>query len=898
MKKRSHIFISYKSQQWFYAYSLREQLMKWGYETWLDQFNLTPKDSWEDQYVWQHEIDSGLRAAQAVVAVVTEEAAQSRYVTSEWDIAIAKRIPFIALLHDPSPDYLPQKYSSITTIDFRNSPQEAFAELKNRLASELSQDVSNGDPFYKYLNNAFDSISLELGSSVIRTLTTYGNKGQASGEPFRLQAELWSENLTTKIQKLDADEEIDWNIIFNNSSRCVVLTGEAGSGKTTTLLNYARDAIVSRIQNPKLPLPIFIRAATWDAVNQPTLYEWIISKNSDLKPYSADVETLLFVDGLDELGAYRKNPDTLESFDPRQRFIDHITRNLRVVASCRSEDYNELERYLSQQKVFELLPLTNGQIQEYLRDQPHLYNLFLKDVHLQSLLRTPLLISIFAFAYDEMTVSEQNQFEKIDDPGTLRDKIFNLYITKRYKHEVKRTQEEMPFSLKEFVRVLGYAAQSNIENDFEPANEIRLGFGLLQGVRKILEERGIRFEDYRYGQNVSSVQEENYFAESTFRQQQTELFVDLAERLHILKRKPDDYTNDNTYLYHSYSFIHINLRDVLATSYLRPRLNDPHTKSARILGNLRDKRDFSILLNLIQDSNKSIEIRCSAIEGLGLLGDKRAFDLLLTFLQDANQDLQIRVAAAEAFGHLGDQRAVEPLITTLENRNTDWNLAKNAALSLGRLGGERATQSLINVIQGLYWAANLPQYAENKRMFNTLVEALKLAGKPAREHLTLNLNHKQSAAKLVSAAVLYEIGDENAIDPLFKLLEDKNPDIRVAAAHALSKLAPELALEALIKMLADRHIIIAGHPLAPDILLIDRVCNRVSCDLVRMNDRGTRAVKAWWVRKKRWWQFWRSSNSGVEEALTASKRSTQSDFMGFGSDAGELSDFKRNYPCK
>ena len=142
-------------------------------------------------------------------------------------------------------------------------------------------------------------------------------------------------------------------------------------------------------------------------------------------------------------------------------------------------------------------------------------------------------------------------------------------------------------------------------------------------------------------------------------------------------------------------------------------------------------------------------VRWRAAWTLGLIGDPRSFPVLLPLLQDPDPDVPYETAMA--LGHLGDTRAVEPLVALVRRRDpgNDDALPSAAAMGLVRLGAP--------------------------------------AG-PARLAV---LENGSADARGIAASVLGGIGDETAVQPLARLLEDPDADLRIAGIEALAELGAQ-----------------------------------------------------------------------------------------------------------
>ncbi|WP_250987632.1 HEAT repeat domain-containing protein [Methanoculleus oceani] len=148
-----------------------------------------------------------------------------------------------------------------------------------------------------------------------------------------------------------------------------------------------------------------------------------------------------------------------------------------------------------------------------------------------------------------------------------------------------------------------------------------------------------------------------------------------------------------------------------------------------------------------------------------------------------------RQRAALALGDLGGPGAAEPLIRALGDPMTAVREA--AADSLAMLGGA-AVGPLVELIES-------PE-ASGKYEESTA------AGRPATVTgpggQTWEIETRRDLRRVYAAAILGEIGDPAAVEPLARALHDKNDDLRCQASGALAKFGRE-AVGPLAGLLAD-----------------------------------------------------------------------------------------------
>ena len=475
MDDSGHIFISYKTEERELAFKVRDRIQAWGHTTWLDV------DRLQAGTYWANHIDRALKTCRACVGIVTPLSLGSRYVTNEWDVAIMKGKTFLPLMFEPTePHY---KYIDIQYIDFTSGPRDsAYTQLHTRL-KELTdaEGPSVTDPYSDYLQNLYDRINAYLSAKLIRSL----RDEQGRPDPIQLAVERTDDAVDVLFHRREQVDPLflvgglaeeptrafdDFSRAFKFFDGRILLLGDPGSGKTVTLLHFARDAIVRRRNNPNAPLPILALIPTWDASTP--IEKWIASAYG--APEKAleiirNGEALLLLDGLDELGSkkeIREGQKVIETFDPRARFIQQLPPRNQLLLTSRTREFEEIGHKIALNGAITLRSLNTDQITHYLETQPELLEFVESEDSLQEWLNTPLLLSFFALAYEGMTSNERKQLSgMLNNANELRATIFDGYIRERYKHEANKYKlrgDQMPMSMEDMLTVLGRVALRNM----------------------------------------------------------------------------------------------------------------------------------------------------------------------------------------------------------------------------------------------------------------------------------------------------------------------------------------------------------------------------------------------------------------------------------------------------
>ncbi len=199
----------------------------------------------------------------------------------------------------------------------------------------------------------------------------------------------------------------------------MLILGAPGSGKTTTLLDLAKDLLARARTNPTTPIPVILNLPTWITKREP-FAQWLVDqlRNSPYevpKKYAqAWIENdklLLLLDGLDEISDIPTRTACVEAINTFRR--EHATD---IVVCCRTNDYKVLQSRLQLRGAIEIQPLTLQQVDKYLlragKKFPALRDLRRVLLHsdslreLRELMRTPVVLNIVCLTFAHKPIAE------------------------------------------------------------------------------------------------------------------------------------------------------------------------------------------------------------------------------------------------------------------------------------------------------------------------------------------------------------------------------------------------------------------------------------------------------------------------------------------------------------
>ncbi|OLT61632.1 signal peptidase I [Moorena bouillonii] len=194
----------------------------------------------------------------------------------------------------------------------------------------------------------------------------------------------------------------------------LLILGEPGSGKTTTLLRLAEALVRQAEQNHVAPIPIIFELSAWKNDQQP-LDQWLVAQLKD--KYSIDEkisqqwfknhQLLPLLDGLDELGIPRQRLCVTKI---NQFFKQNIER--RGVVCCRLEEYQQGRVKLRKLNGAYCLQSPNKvQIQDYLQrlGKPEFWQVLSSDTQMRELADKPLFLNVMVTAYQRQPITNKAQ---------------------------------------------------------------------------------------------------------------------------------------------------------------------------------------------------------------------------------------------------------------------------------------------------------------------------------------------------------------------------------------------------------------------------------------------------------------------------------------------------------
>jgi hypothetical protein len=256
--------------------------------------------------------------------------------------------------------------------------------------------------------------------------------------------------------------------LFEQANRSFLILGEPGSGKTTALLELARDLITRCEKDPEFgqAIPVIFNLSSWADRHQP-LFQWMIDELAQKyqvpkklgQDWLEEHRILPLLDGLDEVKAEHRS----ECVGSINTYCYSYGLSGLVVCS-RLKEYTNLPVRLKLNAAINLQELSIVQVQKYLSAAgPTLSGLqaaISNDDSLLSLAQSPLILSVMTLAYRNMSLDELTN----NTTSTMEERrrhLFDTYIEKMFK---RHGSSQQPYSPEQTKQWLAWLAERMVQN--------------------------------------------------------------------------------------------------------------------------------------------------------------------------------------------------------------------------------------------------------------------------------------------------------------------------------------------------------------------------------------------------------------------------------------------------
>ena len=253
---------------------------------------------------------------------------------------------------------------------------------------------------------------------------------------------------------------------FEESGRKLLILGEAGSGKTTTLLQLASELVNKAEKYLAEPLPVVLNLSTWNQ-SWANLQQWFVEEiflqYQVAREISADWlvngRFILLLDGLDEVPSNLQDGCVVAIND----FL--AVNNSEVVVCSRIEEYKQLNTKLNLGSAIELQSLTTEQVNRYLvENNPGLHvlrEILPQDEQLQELAKSPLMLGIMTLAYQGI---DPKELEPLDTIEKRRTHLFDHYIDRMFKRKKAEAPYTQDTALQWLANIARYMDKNSLAN--------------------------------------------------------------------------------------------------------------------------------------------------------------------------------------------------------------------------------------------------------------------------------------------------------------------------------------------------------------------------------------------------------------------------------------------------
>lgn len=244
----------------------------------------------------------------------------------------------------------------------------------------------------------------------------------------------------TEIPMLQCDANAPIEELFDQSERSMLLLGDAGAGKSTTMLQLCQSLLTQAELNGQEVVPVILHLSAWSE-SSPEFPQWIADELSAKYQVPKRIGTefleqnrlILFLDGLDEV----RLTDQGACVDAINQFLGNNAVPGVLVCS-RVDDYALIEKKLNLQSAVVIKPLTTDQILSSISDSESgasRLRASLQEHHaLLDLASSPLMLSVMKLSYGDESGGSAKSFGTLEE---AREHLFDTFIDRAFHQKSK-----------------------------------------------------------------------------------------------------------------------------------------------------------------------------------------------------------------------------------------------------------------------------------------------------------------------------------------------------------------------------------------------------------------------------------------------------------------------------